>query len=188
MMLVLLYILGALILLFLLWILVAPIILYLNSYTGSYYLAIWGMFQVKPCVQDEQLSLKIKLPFYHYCLDQSAWLESPESKSSKPSKRVSKKESRSFLKYVDLKTITELIQSFHVKHCIVDVDTNDYALNAKLKPVLYAMSGGPVDLRTNFNGNVNLYFEVENRLIRLIRPLIKLMTKNLLNKAKKRWT
>jgi hypothetical protein len=63
--------------------------------------------------------------------------------------------------------INGLKNSIHVKRFQLDVDTDDVVVNAKLVPVFWMLSRGPVRFSTNFEGRVLVNLLAEVRLYRI---------------------
>ncbi len=153
----------------LLW---TPISLHINTANSQYFCKFGRMFWIIPSYDNEDLLIKIKIPFYTFCINPFLSSNRPKNKS-KRRLRKRKKRSKNRITLVDIKTLRDLILTFSMKHFFVNVDTGDFVVNAKLTPILLMMSQGPAHLQTNFHGDTHVRIEIENRLIRFIPPVFR---------------
>lgn len=151
------------------WLLWARVVLCINSYRGQYYLSYGGFLKVEPVERGDQILVRIKLPFYSFTRDpMSSGKEAKKpGKQPKAKKKAGSKLKRSFY----LKTVIEVLRTFSFRQFIVDIDTGDYVLNARLIPVLIAMNQFGVQWEINYCGYNNLWIEVENRPVRVL-PIV----------------
>lgn len=66
-----------------------------------------------------------------------------------------------------------LLKSFQCRRFACSLDLGDVVLNAQLLPVLYALSRGPVRLRTNFTGEYFLDVFIQARINRMLWPVVR---------------
>ncbi len=71
--------------------------------------------------------------------------------------------------------IKESLKTFRVKRFILDIDFDDYVLNGQLYPLFYWLSTKRCTLSTNYNQHNYLHLRIENRLIRIVPPVWRLM-------------
>ena len=166
-----LWILIAAILAIILWMLIAPFKLCVNTYKNQYYVSFGGIIKASLCLRQDMPCLNLRIPFYSYYTDPFAAKDSKKVTKVK-SKAAGKKKSSGWQK-LDLSTVLAMIRTFTVKHFYVDVDTDNYVLNAQLIPIFVGLSQGKAQWQVNFQGQANLWVVVENRLYQLIRPIIK---------------
>ena len=118
----------------------------------------------------EDIRLSVQLPIWRktYSL-----LELGAMKRDKK-RRTQKKERRrgTFLK-MTRKRIKRLLYSFKILKFKLNLDTDDYVLNAYLFPIFSLLSSrGASQLGINYNGDFELQLLIENRLIRMIQAII----------------
>ena len=61
--------------------------------------------------------------------------------------------------------MVRILKSFRVRRFRVEIDTDDYVLNAYLFPVFHLLSRGR--LQINFNGRNDIQIEITNRIGRI---------------------
>ena len=67
-----------------------------------------------------------------------------------------------------MKRAKEVVKTFSFRHLMIDVDTGDYVMNAKLTPILVVLNQFGGQFQVNYRGDVNLWIEIENRLVRFL--------------------
>jgi hypothetical protein len=68
--------------------------------------------------------------------------------------------------------LRKLLASFRVRHCRVDIDTDDVIWNAYLFPVSYFLQRAHYPVYVNYEGRIEVELLVENRPIWIIRALL----------------
>lgn len=152
----------------LLYILWAPIILYVDTAVNKYYVQIKGLVRAD-VLEDKKEVLRIRLRILFMRFSFYPLRTKPSKKRRK--KEVGKKESRRRMSWSVIKRI---LRSFRVKKLYVNVDTGDYVLNAKLIPLctLLNLTGGA--FRINFQDSNHLVLHLQNRSINIVRAFINL--------------
>jgi len=159
------------------WILFAKFKLYVDTAEKQYYLRLKGVVAAHLVPTNDLFLIKLKVPFYTFSFDPlemkgSSDKKKKQNKSKSVGKEVTKKKKRKSWSATKV-FIKRAMATFNVNHFILDLDTGDYPLNAQLIPVFLLMSRGPASLKTNFMGKSYFSLEVENRLIRMVRPAFK---------------
>lgn len=103
------------------------------------------------------------------------------TEAAKPKKNKSKKSNFSIRRMHQL--LKGILRSITIKKLALDIDTDDVVYNAKLVPLCYSLSHGPVELNTNFYGRVYACFNAEIRLYKIGWAFILFS----INKNKKLW-
>jgi hypothetical protein len=168
-------VLGIFVLIFFLllfWLALTPISLHINTASSQYFCKFGSLFWIIPSYDNEDLLIKIKIPFYTFCINPFLPSNEPKNKNKRRI-RKRKRSSKYKITLLDIKTLKDLILTFSMKHFFVNVDTGDFVVNAKLTPILLMMSQGPAHFQTNFHGNTHVKIEIENRLIRFIPPVFR---------------
>lgn len=70
------------------------------------------------------------------------------------------------------KKIKPLLKSFQVRQFFINIDTDNYIWNAYLFPVFYFLKNKERQLHINFQGDVEVLLEIQNRPIRILWILI----------------
>lgn len=73
--------------------------------------------------------------------------------------------------------IRRIVDSITIRRLAIDIDMDDVVLNAKLIPLFYTLSHGPVHLQTNFRGRVYGSLLGNVRLYKIAWAFIMLFTK-----------
>ena len=164
--------------LLLLWLLLMPVILFIDTSSGQYFLQLKGLAKASVEGHEEEM-VRIRfnvLGFKWYFYPIKAVIKKRDRKKNKEIKRRSEKQAeakrrRSF-KRDDLHLMLNLVRSFKVHRFFVNIDTGDVVWNAKLYPLcaLFRFLGG--NLHVNFQGRNQLALHIENRPINIIRSFI----------------
>ncbi|SNR72077.1 hypothetical protein SAMN06265371_1104 [Lutibacter agarilyticus] len=151
-------------LLVVLYVLLMPIILFIDTDTNEYYVQVKGLAKasLEP-IKIELLRVKLNvlfMTFYFYPL------------KYKWSKR-NKKEQKSFNKQpVKFKKIVRILKSFKVKKMLLKIDTGDPILNVKLYAIFSLLNYSAGNFSVNFKNKNQLALHIENRPIDMIRSFI----------------
>jgi len=156
------------------WMLFATLRLYIDTAENQYYVQLKGLMAARIVPSDDFFHIKFRIPFYTFRYNPFEERKPKKETKKKPKKSPSakkKKKRKTWSTNLDL--IKSLLATFKVKHCVIDLDTGNYPLNAKLVPVFTLLNHGPVNMRANFRGKSYLFLEIENRLVRFIKPAFK---------------
>lgn len=160
-----------LILLFLLliYLLVAPLVLYIDTVSNTYYFQYKGVAKAT-VLADEKEVIKIRL---HVFFIRFNFYPLRKKKEAVDSKRIENGESaRKRKKSINLKTGLRLLKSFKIRKFLIDIDTGDCIANAKLYPFFAFLNYRLGGFRINFEGRNQLILEMQNRPIYLIKSFI----------------
>lgn len=153
----------------LIYLLVMPIVLLIDTTTNEYYVQIKGLAKASlESHEEELLRVKLKvffLKFYFYPLKNISLKRKIKGTPGKV-KRTNKKFSH--------KTGLRLLKSFRIKRLFVDIDTGDCITNAKLYPVAAFLKYYAVNINVNFEGRNQLVLCIQNRPIYILKSLINL--------------
>ena len=153
-------------LLLLLSILLAPIVLNIDTIKNEYYVRVKGL--VKASLEPHETEIfRIRvhtffMNFYVYPLQKK------KKKKVKPKEKGIKK----FRKKANLSKIIRLIRTFKIKRLFLDLDTGDFVWNAKLFPVFVFLNNQIGGMSINFQGRTNLVLQIENKLIYILKELL----------------
>lgn len=157
----------ALFILLIVYLLLVPIILVVNTNSNEYYLQIKGL--AKASVESDEkkiIKIKLKLFFFNYCFYPLMYKVNDQNKKIESKKKKKKKMKIGF------KTTLKLLKSFKVKKLMVDIDTGDCILNAKLFPVFGFLNYHVGNFKVNFEGRNQLVFQMQNRPLNIIKSFI----------------
>ncbi len=157
----------ALFLLLVVYLLLVPIILVINTNSNEYYLQIKGL--AKASVESDVkkvIKIKLKLFFFNYYFYPLMYKASGEKKKLENNKKKKRKRN------IEFKTMLRLLKSFKVQKLLVDIDTGDCILNAKLYPVFGFLNYHVGNFKVNFEGRNQLVFQIQNRPLNIIKSFI----------------
>ena len=159
------------------WLLITPLVIYLDSTNNEYYIKLMGIFSTSMVVIDEGVYFDIKAPFYQQRIDP---FKEGHHKSTKTQKKGStevkkKKEGKGLTS--TSKFVYSLLKTFDLKRFELSFDTDDFILNSWLAPLFFFASRHypRARLSTNYQGNFDLKLELHNRLYRTVPPFFRLI-------------
>ncbi len=149
--------------------LLVPIDLFINTNTNQYYVQIRGFAKVS-IEKDNVEIIRIKLRmffmnFYLYPLKYK-WLTEK--------KKIAKK--HKIKRKFGLKKGLQIFKSFKIKRFNLEIDTGDYTLNAKLYPVFVFLNYNVGHFKVNFEDRNQLVLHLQNRPINIIKLFFHLKT------------
>ena len=160
-----------------LWLLLAPVIIYADSDENRYYIRMIGVFRLSPIFRGDDFRLRVEIPFYTFYIDPTKEDDKEKKvKKKKPDKeRPPKKPSKKMRPMRFLRFLYAVLKTFELKKLRLNVDTGDFVTNSWLVPIFLFSSRPNVILTTNYTGDIDFKLDIQNRLIRLIPPLTKLI-------------
>ena len=153
----------------LIWVLYAPMVLCVDSFHHRYYVSVGGLMKIEPMVDQDQVLLRISLPFYRFNVNPNQ--QRKQVREVEEPAEVKKKTGPPLKPSFYFNRVMEVLRTFSVRHLVVDIDTGNFTTNAKLTPVVWLLNQGQGQFRLNYHGNVNLWIEIENRLVRMV-PIV----------------
>ncbi|MBT8287885.1 MAG: hypothetical protein HKN00_05350 [Flavobacteriaceae bacterium] len=151
------------------YLLVIPVDLYINTSSRLYYIKQGELFKAKAEWHDDEI-VKMRfrilfIPFNVYPLDH--WKRSKKRKESHIKKvRSYKYKSEKF------KKAWLVLRTFRIKQFAVDLDTGDCIQNAKLYPVFAFLDYRYGGFKINFLGRNSLLLHISNSPIRILKSFI----------------
>jgi hypothetical protein len=152
------YILISLVLLFLLWLLLVPVILYTDTTQNSYVLTLPGIIHLRVVPTGTFFYIRAWI----FCLP---FRINPLKARKEKEKEKKKKTRRLPLKTGALKAVLGAVR---IRKLEMDLDTDDYSLNAWLIPAFSAVNGGNIRMQVNFEGRADLVLDLRTRIGSLI--------------------
>jgi len=156
-----------------LWLLFGPVIIFVNTRTGKYHLALPGIFKAAVVPSGEMVRIRGWIFFIPFRFD-------PFSTGRKKQKKPGKKKAR-FSLTGGLAAARNLLRTFRIRKLHLNIDTEDVVLNARLIPIFSAINTEDIRLQANFEGNASLLLDVRTRLGALLWAFIKTKYKSMLN-------
>jgi hypothetical protein len=146
-----------------------PILLKIDTQSGEYYLKLKGLVALSAEGDPEEIiRLKLNVFFMKF-----TFYPLQKSKDGKHKKLASKRKSNP-RKGIALKKIWRMLRTFKVKTLLVDLDTGDYTLNARLYPVFMLLNATKATFRINFADRNRLALQIQNRPIYILKSFINL--------------
>lgn len=171
------YILIALVLLTLLWILFAPVIIFMNTEKGKYSLALPGIFHARVVAAADLFVISGSVFFIPYRFNPfQQKRKKTEKENNKPRQRK-----RAFKPLQGLSMGRNMMHAIRIRKLYLDVDTDDFTLNAWLIPVFSAVNSENIRLQANFEGNASLLLDLRTSLGALIWAFIHSKYKSMFN-------
>jgi hypothetical protein len=164
------YILILLLVLLLTWMLLGPLILRLNTDRNQYDLRLPGV--IKASVQPSQGLAYIRgwIFFIPFRID----LSKIKSRKGKKKGEVIKNNEGNRKKRVAVRMIRNIPGAFNVRRLWIDVDTDDFMLNAWLIPPFSAINNQRnIRMQVNFEGHLFLDLDLRTRIASLLLLMIK---------------
>ena len=171
------YILIAVITVTLLWILFGPVILFVNTEDKRYSLVLPGIFRASAVPSDDLFFIRGSVFFIPYRF-------SPfKRKKRKGQERREKplREKRGFKPLEGINMGRNFLHAFRIRKLHLDIDTDDFTLNAQLIPVFSAVNSENIRLQANFEGKASILLDLRTRLGALMWAFIKIKYKSKFN-------
>lgn len=160
------YILISLLLIFLFWILLVPVILYTNTEQNQYLLTLPGIFRAMIVPDDGLFYIRCWIFFIPFKINP---FEQKKRKKEQTA-RVKKKRSSRFGK---IRTMKGVLRAFRIRRLEADIDTDDFTLNAWLVPIFSTVNQENVSLQVNFEGHQSLLLDLRVTLGALLWSIIR---------------
>jgi len=162
------YILLILLVLLLLWILLGPVILHINTDRDRYQLMLPGVVKASVVFKEGLFQIKgwiffIPFRFHPFRMKGKKKKDKASGKRKKPRKKSG-----------GIRLLKGVPGAFRVKKLHVDVDTDDFMMNAWLVPAFSAVNNGSnVQMQVNFEGHLFLDLDLRTRMGSLAWVFIK---------------
>ncbi len=163
------YILIAFILFTMAWILWVPIIIFVNTESKRYSLALPGIFHARVVPAAELFAIRGSIFFIPYRFN--PFKNRPGKKKVEKKKDGEKK--RRFKAQEGLSLGRNIMHALRIRKLHLDIDTDDYSLNAWLIPVFSAVNSENIRLKANFEGNASMLLDLRTSIGALIWAFLK---------------
>ncbi len=168
------YILISLLLVFLLWILFVPVILYANTNRDRYILSLPGIFKAAVVPYGGLFQIRGRIFFIPFKFN-------PFEQRSRKEKYKTRRKKFRLRRSVNLGTTRGALHACRIRSLEADIDTDDFTLNAWLVPVFSSVNGENINLRVNFEGYQSLLLDLRVTLGVLLWMIIKTKYKSKFN-------
>ena len=156
------YVLISLLILLLLWILVAPVIILLDTANNRYLLALPGIFKAMVVPSEHLFHIRGRILFIPFTYN--PFLRKPDKKKKDKKDEESTKKRRPKKIFRDLKLVIHILGSLRIRKLKLDIDTDDFILNAWLIPVFSIVDSENIQMRANFEGHASMLLDLRIRI------------------------
>ncbi len=155
-------------LLILTWILVAPVIMFIDTAVQRYQVTMPGIFAMRVVPSDTLFYLRFRLLFIPFRFDPLK-AGSHGKKRKRGKAETGKKRRRGPGKFPGGPgMVRDLAGGFRVRKLHMNIDTEDVVVNAWLVPVFTALNTENIRMQINFEGDASLLMDLRTRLGRLL--------------------
>ncbi len=155
----------------LIWVLLIPIVINIDSRRGIYELQLKSIGRARVSFKEDQFEIEFKNR-----LLRRTWKIDPFKPSKKKKKKKdspAKKRTKKVYSFSKIQhKAKRIVKSFQLKKLWLNIDTSDYYYNGLLYPIFYFIKGKNYQMNINFNGDNDLLLVVQNRPIRILIALI----------------
>jgi hypothetical protein len=163
------YILIAIIVATLLWILFGPVVIFLNTDLDRYFLALPGIFKAAVVPADGLFHIRGWIFFIPFTYNPI--LRKKRKRGKRPEKEPAGVRPKKLTGGVRM--ATEMVRSFRIRRLLLDIDTDDFVLNAWLVPLFSFVNYENIQMRVNFEGTASMHLEMRNRMATMLWIFIK---------------
>ena len=160
------YIIISLLLIFLFWILLMPVILYTNTDRNRYLLTLPGIFRAVLVPDDGLFHIRGWIFFIPFKFN-------PFVQRKRKRERKPRKKKKSVWRSGNIRTMRGALRAFRIRKLEADIDTDDFTMNAWLVPVFSAVNQDKIHLQVNFEGHQSLLLDLRITLGALLWNIIK---------------
>ena len=168
------YILISLLAVLLLWFLLGPVIIFLDTDCQRYQLALPGIFKAAVVPSENLFHIRGRIFFIPYRFNPFRI----GKKKSREKKKQPEKKKRSMNISRGSKMFRSAVMAFRIRKLRLDIDTDEFLLNAWLIPAFSMVNSGNIRMSANFNGEFALLLDVRTRIGALLWILIKYRIKS----------
>ena len=154
------YILLTISLITLLWLLLAPVIIYASTPEQIYMIKLPGIFKAQLLPWEGLFMIKGFVFFIPYRF--KPFHRKRKKTRTKREKPVRKR--TGFDKRKGLLMGRKILHAFSIKKLHLNIDTDDFTLNAWLIPVFSALESENIKLRANFEGHTSVLLDIRTHL------------------------
>ncbi len=160
------YILIALFAVLLLWILLGPVTITMDTSRNLYRFMLPGIVSARAVPTAEFFLIRCRILFIPFTIDPLRMGKQTESRKEKTEKK--KKRNRSSGRKL-LKKFRNVSRAIRLRRFELDIDTDDFLLNAWLVPAFTAANNyRNVQMQVNFEGNLFMHLDLRTRIAALL--------------------
>lgn len=167
----------AILFLTLLWVLLGPIILFVDTEGNKYSVGLPGIFKVSVVPTEELFIIRGSVFFIPYRFNPFG----RKRKKQRKAKEKTRAKKRSFKLTEGLDLGKNILHAFRIRKLHMDIDTNDFTLNAWLIPAFSAVNSENIRLQANFEGRASVLLDLRTRIGAVLWAFIISKYKSMLN-------
>ncbi|MCB0647969.1 MAG: hypothetical protein KDC49_14970 [Saprospiraceae bacterium] len=153
----------------LLWVILAPILLSIDTKRHMYQLSLFRVVSVDFRRMDTDLFVHMHNMLFSKTFKIDLLEQITQRSTKKIQPQVKSKKNRFSLSG---RKMWRLFRTFKVRNLKLRIDTGDYYCNGLLYPIRFLINGRNRDVQFVFGGDNELELVVENRMIRILRAII----------------
>lgn len=143
------------------WIMLAPVILFINTELDRYQLSLPGVIHAGLVYKNGLLHIKGWIFFIPFRFNPFRIRRKKKEKKDQ-AKKIRKKSNK---RRLPIRSMREALGAFRIKKLHMDIDTDDFMLNAWLVPAFGAVNNGRnVQMQVNFEGHMFLDLDLRTRI------------------------
>lgn len=150
-----------------LWILLVPVIIKLDTSRNQYRLMLPGIVSASVVPTADFFLIRCHVLFIPFTIDPLRMKDRSKTKQEKVKKKK-KKRKRPFGRKL-LKKVRNVSRAIRLRRLELDIDTDDFLLNAWLVPAFTAVNSyRNIQMRVNFEGNLFLHLDLRTRIAAML--------------------
>ena len=171
------YIFISVILITLLWVLLGPVIIFVNTESKNYSLALPGIFKAKVVPAANLFMIRGSIFFIPYRFNP---FQKKRKKTGEENEKPRRKK-RAIRPSEGLSMGKNMLHAFRIRKLHLNIDTDDYTLNAWLIPVFSAVNSENIRLQANFEGDASMQLDLRTSLGALLWAFLLTKYNSMLN-------
>lgn len=168
------YILILMLLIFLFWILLMPVILYTNTDRNRYLLTLPGIFRAVVVPDGGLFHIRGWIFFIPFKFN--PFMQRKRKREHKP-----RKKKKTVWRSGNFRTMRGALRAFRIRRLEANIDTDDFTMNAWLVPVFSAVNEENICLQVNFEGHQSLLLDLRVTLGALLWNIVKTKYRYIIN-------
>ena len=145
--------------LLLLWIMLGPVIIFLDTGSNQYRISLPGVITLMVVLAEGQILIRGWIFFVPFKFD--PFKKRRQKKKKDPAKAVKKKSKK---RSGSIRVVRKIVAAFRIRKLLLDIDTDDMILNAWLVPVFSMVNSEDIQMQVNFQGNGYLHLDLRTRI------------------------
>ncbi len=162
------YILILLFCLLLVWMLLGPVIIFLDTGSNQYRISLPGVVTLMVVANGDQILIRGWIFFVPFKFD--PFKKRKQTKKKDPARTVTKKSKK---RSASIRMFRKVVAAFRIRKLLLDIDTDDVLLNAWLVPAFSMVNSAQIQMQVNFEGTAYLHLDLRTRIGAILWILFK---------------